>query len=123
MSGEDHNVCIYYPHTGGGGMKRLFRKIGNAASEYCEPKDGEVYIRVRSDASYLYEDFMHTGGTDVKVYTVGPNYAHAEARKSPVVDGRVMRDENGKEARGPSAGGALNPPARPLPAAPARQSL
>lgn len=40
--------------------------MGNAASEYCEPKEGEVYARVRRDASYLYEDFMHTGGTDVK---------------------------------------------------------
>ncbi|KAI3500809.1 hypothetical protein L2E82_19480 [Cichorium intybus] len=96
IHGDDHRIMIYYPSAAGGGMKELFRKVGNRSSEFHP----EVR-RVRRESSYIYEEFMPTGGTDVKVYTVGPEYAHAEARKSPVVDGVVMRNPDGKEVRYP----------------------
>ncbi|XP_077210138.1 inositol hexakisphosphate and diphosphoinositol-pentakisphosphate kinase VIP2-like isoform X2 [Tasmannia lanceolata] len=96
IDGDNHSIMIYYPSAAGGGMKQLFRKVGNRSSEFHP----EVR-RVRREGSYIYEEFMPTGGTDVKVYTVGPEYAHAEARKSPVVDGVVMRNPDGKEVRYP----------------------
>ncbi|CAB1339119.1 unnamed protein product [Coregonus sp. 'balchen'] len=71
---KDHNVYIYYPTSAGGGSQRLFRKIGSRSSVYSPESN---------------------------VYTVGPDYAHAEARKSPALDGKVERDSEGKEIRYP----------------------
>ncbi|ODM97795.1 Inositol hexakisphosphate and diphosphoinositol-pentakisphosphate kinase [Orchesella cincta] len=92
---ENHNIYIYYPTSAGSGSQRLFRKIGSRSSVYSPE------TRVRKSGSFIYEDFMPTDGTDVKVYTVGPDYAHAEARKSPALDGKVERDPEGKEVRYP----------------------
>ncbi|CAF3721714.1 unnamed protein product [Adineta steineri] len=95
VSAENHDVYIYFPLSAGGGSQRLFRKIGSRSSVYTSENN------IRKDGSYIYEEFMPTDGTDVKVYTVGAEYAHAEARKSPGLDGKVDRDEFGKEVRYP----------------------
>jgi hypothetical protein len=62
VDADDHNIAIYYPSSAGGGCKKLFRKVGDRSSEFY-PEINEV----RRDGSYIYEEFIETQGTDVKM--------------------------------------------------------
>ncbi|KAF2232490.1 hypothetical protein EV356DRAFT_525188 [Viridothelium virens] len=96
VSGEDHNIHIYYRDGTG---RRLFRKINNKSSE----RDDSLSIPrsiTEEGSSYIYEQFLQSARSeDVKAYTVSKDFCHAETRKSPVVDGLVKRNTHGKEVR------------------------
>ncbi|EDQ88512.1 uncharacterized protein MONBRDRAFT_37460 [Monosiga brevicollis MX1] len=96
LDAENHNIYVYFSQHDGGGAQHLFRKKKDKASAFLPDCN-----TIPEEGDFIFEQFLPTGGTDIKVYTVGPNYAHAEGRKAPVVDGKVLRDANGKEVRCP----------------------
>uniref|UniRef100_A0A914S1X3 Uncharacterized protein n=1 Tax=Parascaris equorum TaxID=6256 RepID=A0A914S1X3_PAREQ len=63
-------------------------------------EDHNVYIYYPSSVGgvTIFDDKRKVS---LKVYAVGPYYAHAEARKAPGLDGKVERDSHGKEVRYP----------------------
>eukprot|EP00831_Metopus_contortus_P029447 TRINITY_DN24224_c0_g1_i1.p1 TRINITY_DN24224_c0_g1~~TRINITY_DN24224_c0_g1_i1.p1 ORF type:complete len:319 (+),score=67.51 TRINITY_DN24224_c0_g1_i1:53-1009(+) len=91
-----HKVCCVFFFNDTATTEIYTRSI--VGSVRCVQETG--YQR-RVHGSFLYEEYLQTDGFDIKVYTVGCKYAHAEARKSPSLDGKVMRDKNGKEVRFP----------------------
>ncbi|CAD7945425.1 unnamed protein product [Amoebophrya sp. A25] len=100
-SAENHDIHVYYPTTSyGGGLTKIFRKqklngVVRSSTHH------EESAPIRRDGTYIYEPFYHTAGVDLKVYAVGLDYAYAEARKAPVVDGYVEFDDRGEERRYP----------------------
>jgi len=70
--------------------------VENKSSEFDKDQN-----EVRKDGSYVDEEFLPTQGVDLKGYTLGLDYCHVEARKSPVLDGVVERDQDGMEVRYP----------------------
>ncbi|KAI5191867.1 inositol-hexakisphosphate/diphosphoinositol-pentakisphosphate 1-kinase [Nematocida sp. AWRm77] len=104
---ENHNINVYYGsecRERKNGVCILFRKVGSTSSRFesCESliQSGKGVFSYRDDGhSYIYEKLVKIRDyQDIKVYMAGSR-VYAEARKSPIKDGIVIRNKEGKEER------------------------
>ena len=94
---DDHNIWICERD---GMVCKMFRKVANKSSERV--LEGEVTWRGSLDDSFslVYEEFLPVdAGRILKCTQLDRNYAYAESRKSPFIDGIVRRNVQGKEIR------------------------
>jgi inositol hexakisphosphate/diphosphoinositol-pentakisphosphate kinase len=78
---DDHNIRVYYPLKNGGGCKILKKKNNHFVCKYKKNIN-----QIRKDRNYIYERFLPHDGFDIHVNTIGLDYFHAEALKSPTMD-------------------------------------
>ena len=78
---DDYNIRIYYPSKTGGGCKIIEKKKGVFRAKYRADLN-----TIRRHGEFVYEKFLPNDGFDIHVNTIGVDYFHAEASKSPMVD-------------------------------------
>ncbi|KAL2063989.1 hypothetical protein VTL71DRAFT_4483 [Oculimacula yallundae] len=95
-SGEDLDICVYFPKSQRGGGRMILRNHGRKGSVWIEDMNVPRAIS-EPDSSYIYEKFIKAENTEkVQAYTVGPYFCYAETRQST---SHYTRNTNGKEIR------------------------
>eukprot|EP00397_Hematodinium_sp_SG-2012_P038459 GEMP01041839.1.p1 GENE.GEMP01041839.1~~GEMP01041839.1.p1 ORF type:complete len:410 (+),score=93.22 GEMP01041839.1:201-1430(+) len=94
VDAENHEISIYHRD---GSVTQLFRKqlVDGIQRNSRHVEHGKI----RRQGCFIYQKFVVTEGVDIKAYSVGPDYAHCESRKAPVVDGVVEVGSQGEEVR------------------------
>lgn len=86
VDSRDHRHYIYFSTKTGGGCKLLFKKDGVFHSKYKKKLND-----IRRNGHFIYEKYLPHDGFDIHVKTIGVEYFHAQATKSPTMRGSELQ--------------------------------